>query len=159
MGGARPKRSSRGTAEASEAEAAPAGEDEKPKARMRTAREVIDRLLWDSRFDAELVSVGLVDRLLAGPSGVIERPLLSMEWGEDLAAIGCGDPSAATAIPQHRIVYFKYQEQTIWEKATRLDRVFASTGGESVADALRPEMHPAAALAEEAARVAPLAVA
>ena len=32
------------------------------------------------------------------------------------------------AIPQHRIQYFKYSGSKVWEKATRLDLIFSSTG-------------------------------
>ena len=32
------------------------------------------------------------------------------------------------AIPQHRIQYFKYSGSKVWEKATRLDLIFGSTG-------------------------------
>ena len=32
------------------------------------------------------------------------------------------------AIPQHRIQYFKYFGAKVWEKATRLDLIFGSTG-------------------------------
>ena len=32
------------------------------------------------------------------------------------------------AIPQHRIQYFKYSGAKVWEKATRLDLIFGSTG-------------------------------
>lgn len=32
------------------------------------------------------------------------------------------------AIPQHRIQYFKYSRSKVWEKATRLDLIFGSTG-------------------------------
>ena len=41
-----------------------------------------------------------------------------------------------TAIPQHRIAHYKYRGRLVWDKATRLDDVFGSTGGLTIETAM-----------------------
>jgi 2'-5' RNA ligase len=44
----------------------------------------------------------------------------------------------ALAIPKHRINYFKYKNEIIWNKNTRFDNVFGSTGSnETIIDVIR----------------------
>ena len=87
---------------------------------MKTAADVISRLQWDSELPIEQFTVGYTDRFL----GVLEQPFAAFSW-EDIAAV---DDFEVLAVPQHRIQYFKYCGQKVWEKATRLDLVFGSTG-------------------------------
>ena len=73
-----------------------------------------------------------LEDVLAG--GTIERPLLTLDW-RDVASLG----PEALAVPQHRIEYVKYGDALVWvcgirSKASRLDRVFASTGDERVVE-------------------------
>jgi len=91
----------------------------KPTA-LRTARDVIDRILWDPSYSAAHASVGYIDRLCDG--GVAERRLLDMEWDADLAAVG----PHVLAIPEHRISYIAYNDKVVWDKATRHDGIFAA---------------------------------
>ncbi|XP_041844344.1 leukocyte receptor cluster member 9 isoform X2 [Melanotaenia boesemani] len=95
------------------------GVDKKP--RMRTADDVISRILWDSSVDASEFVVGYVDRFL----GVLERPFCDFSW--DTNPCDC-DYSAELALPRHRIQYFTYRGHRVWDRHTRTDRVFGSTG-------------------------------
>ncbi|XP_060111639.1 leukocyte receptor cluster member 9 [Heteronotia binoei] len=89
------------------------------KPAMKTAEDVISRLLWDPQVPAECFSIGYLDRFL----GTLEEPFTAFSW-EDLACAGPG----VLAIPKHRIQYFKYGERVVWDKARRTDDVFGSTG-------------------------------
>ncbi|XP_072317241.1 leukocyte receptor cluster member 9 isoform X2 [Eucyclogobius newberryi] len=120
------------------------------KPRMRTADDVISRILWDPPVDPAQVVVGYVDRFL----GVLERPFCEFNW--ETTPIDC-DYNTELALPRHRIQYFTYRGQRVWDRHSRTDRVFGSTGqalappfgGEGeVEDAARP------ALAEDVLPVA-----
>lgn len=91
------------------------------KPRMRTADDVISRILWDPSVDASEFVVGYVDRFL----GVLERPFNDFNW--DTNPCDC-DYSAELALPRHRIQYFTYRGHRVWDRHTRTDRVFGSTG-------------------------------
>lgn len=88
---------------------------------MRTADEVISRILWDSSVDASEFVVGYVDRFL----GVLERPFCDFNW--DTNPCDC-DYTTELALPRHRIQYFTYKGHRVWDRHTRTDRVFGSTG-------------------------------
>ncbi|XP_076826972.1 leukocyte receptor cluster member 9 isoform X2 [Brachyhypopomus gauderio] len=91
------------------------------KPRMRTADDVISRILWDSSVDPADFVVGHLDRFL----GVLERPFSDFSW--DSQVCDC-DYSEEMAIPRHRIQYFSYKGQRVWDRDSRTDRVFGSTG-------------------------------
>ncbi|XP_070583039.1 leukocyte receptor cluster member 9 [Erythrolamprus reginae] len=98
---------------------------------MKTAEDVISRLLWDSQVPAEQFSIGYLDRFL----GILEEPFTSFSW-EDLASVGPG----ILAIPKHRIQYFKYRDRVVWDKVTRTDDVFGSTGsGKTILEVMEEE--------------------
>uniref|UniRef100_A0A8C5QMD3 C3H1-type domain-containing protein n=1 Tax=Leptobrachium leishanense TaxID=445787 RepID=A0A8C5QMD3_9ANUR len=86
---------------------------------MKTATDVISRIQWDSLLPTDHFSVGYLDRFL----GIIEKPFAEFSW-EDLASVG----HDVLAIPKHRIQYFKYKRLVVWDKTTRVDNVFGSTG-------------------------------
>lgn len=88
---------------------------------MRTADDVISRILWDPVVDSSEFVVGYVDRFL----GVVERPFDDFMW--DTNPCDC-DYSAELALPRHRIQYFTYRGHRVWDRHTRTDRVFGSTG-------------------------------
>ena len=123
------------------------GSVEKRSKRMRTSRDVIDRFFHDATFDTEQVSVGYLDRCAGG---LVERPLSAFFLG-DISSVG----PDVLAIPQHRIHYFAYEGERVWDKTTGLDRIFGSTGAKrlladellerpapEVADAAPPEDAP-----------------
>ncbi|CAM2110151.1 unnamed protein product [Caretta caretta] len=87
---------------------------------MKTAGDVVSRILWDRQLPPGAFTVGHLDRF----SGVREDAFTAFSW-EDLASVG----PEVLAIPQHRIQYFKYRDRVVWDKASRLDDVFGSTGG------------------------------
>ncbi|XP_041962836.1 leukocyte receptor cluster member 9 isoform X1 [Alosa sapidissima] len=91
------------------------------KPRMRTADDVINRIRWDSAIDSADFVVGHIDRFL----GVLERPFDEFAW--DTSVSDC-DYSEELALPRHRIQYFTYRGQRVWDRDNRTDRVFGSTG-------------------------------
>ncbi|KAL1259368.1 hypothetical protein QQF64_009945 [Cirrhinus molitorella] len=93
----------------------------KKKPRMRTADDVISRIIWDSTVDPADFIVGHLDRFL----GVLERPFSDFSW--DTQVCDC-DFSEELALPRHRIQYFSYKGQRVWDRDSRTDRVFGSTG-------------------------------
>uniref|UniRef100_A0A3Q2QSN2 Tweety family member 1 n=1 Tax=Fundulus heteroclitus TaxID=8078 RepID=A0A3Q2QSN2_FUNHE len=97
------------------------GKDVNKKPRMRTADDVISRILWDTSVDASEFVVGYVDRFL----GVLERPFCDFNW--DTNPCDC-DYTTDLALPRHRIQYFAYRGHRVWERHSRTDRVFGSTG-------------------------------
>ncbi|XP_074873843.1 leukocyte receptor cluster member 9 [Carettochelys insculpta] len=108
--------------------AAPARSKKPP---MKTAGDVISRILWDPRLPPGAFTVGHLDRFL----GVREDPFTAFSW-EDLASAG----PEVLAVPQHRIQYFKYRGRVVWAKASRLDDVFGSTGsGRTILEVLEEE--------------------
>ena len=89
------------------------------KCAMRTAEDVINRIKWDEMVPEQCFTVGYLDRFL----GLQEEHFSTFSW-EDLA----GADYDVLAIPQHRIQYFKYKTDKVWDKSTRMDLVFGSTG-------------------------------
>lgn len=124
---------------------------------MRTALDVIHRVQHDLLFDASQVVIGFTDRLAQG--GVRESPLSAMNFDEDIAAL---DDRVDLALPQHRILYISYHEfGSIWCKKDRIDRIFGSTGNETViaelqrqAEAAELQQHADEVVRLEAANVA-----
>jgi len=94
-------------------------EKNKKKPPMKTADDVIKRLQWDPMLPKEYFVIGYIDRFL----GVVEENFTTFCW-EDLASVDYD----VLAIPQHRIQYFKYKSEKVWDKTERLDIVFGSTG-------------------------------
>lgn len=89
------------------------------KPSMKTAEDVISRIMWDAALPAEEFKIGYLDRFL----GVVEKQFDAFSW-EDLASVDYD----TLAIPKHRIQYFKYKEVIVWDKTKRLDNVFGSVG-------------------------------
>ncbi|KAM8870521.1 leukocyte receptor cluster member 9 isoform 2-T2 [Spinachia spinachia] len=102
-------------------EAKSEAKDGNKKPRMRTAEEVISRILWDPSVDGAELVVGYVDRFL----GVLERPFNDFNW--DTHPCDC-DYSSELALPQHRIQYFLCRGRRVWDRHSRTDKVFGSTG-------------------------------
>ena len=90
------------------------------KAPMRTADDVISRILWDPDLPSDEFKVGYLDRFV----GVIEKPFSAFSW-EDLATVGIN----VLAVPKHRIQYFKFRDEIVWDKSTQMDNFFGSRGG------------------------------
>ncbi|KAJ1131566.1 hypothetical protein NDU88_009901 [Pleurodeles waltl] len=95
-------------------------ESKEKKPPMKTAEDVIARIQWDDQLPKDSFTIGYLDRFL----GIIEKPFSAFSW-EDFASVGYD----VLAIPKHRIQYFKFRDVVVWDKATRTDDVFGSTGG------------------------------
>lgn len=89
------------------------------KVSMKTAGDVKHRIQWDDEIEKEFVTVGYLDRFL----GLKECAFNTFDWGDIVLA-----DINSLAIPEHRISYFKYKNELVWDKTTRLDNVFGSTG-------------------------------
>ncbi|KAJ6654378.1 hypothetical protein lerEdw1_006971 [Lerista edwardsae] len=112
------------------------------KPAMKTADDVISRILWDAQVPTEGFSIGYLDRFL----GILEEPFTAFSW-EDLASVGPG----VLAIPKHRIQYFKYRSRLVWDKASRTDDVFGSTGsGTTILEVIKEEKEAVVAAGEKA---------
>ena len=92
----------------------------KKKPPMKTASDVISRIKWDDELSPKDFAVGYLDRFL----GIMEKCFADFSW-EDLASV---DHFVDLAIPRHRIQYFKYLGEIVWDKRERIDKVFGSTG-------------------------------
>ena len=99
------------------------------KAPLRQAADVISRILWDPDLQTEEFTIGYLDRF----TGIIEKPFSAFSW-EDLSTVGHN----VLAVPKHRIQYFKYKDQIIWDKRSQLDNVFGSRGGKVITDIATP---------------------
>ena len=78
------------------------------------------RIKWDTKIDPGLISVGYLDRFI----GTVESDFNRFDWDSDLASVG----PKTLAIPEHRIKYFKYCDDIVWDKSKRFDAVFGSSG-------------------------------
>ncbi|XP_068762123.1 uncharacterized protein [Montipora capricornis] len=92
------------------------------KPSMKTASDVISRIKWDAELSPKDFTVGYLDRFV----GIIEKHFEDFSW-DDLASV---DHFVDLAIPRHRIQYFKYLEEIVWDKRERIDKVFGSTGSQ-----------------------------
>ena len=92
---------------------------------MRQATDVISRILWDPDLPSEEFTVGYLDRFV----GIIEKPFSAFSW-EDIASVGMN----VLAIPKHRIQYFKYHDEVVWDKRCQLDNFFGSRGEKTIQD-------------------------
>ena len=95
------------------------------KSAMRQATDVISRILWDPDLPSKEFTVGYLDRFV----GIIEKPFSAFSW-EDIASVGIN----VLAIPKHRIQYFKYRDEIVWDKRCQLDNFFGSRGGKVIQD-------------------------
>lgn len=89
------------------------------KTSMKTAGDVVNRIQWDEEINKDFIIVGYMDRFL----GLKECMFNTFDWGDIVLA-----EYGALAIPEHRISYFKYKDEIIWDKKNRLDNIFGSTG-------------------------------
>ena len=124
------------------------GEEEGKKQPMRQATDVISRILWDPDLPSEEFTVGYLDRFV----GIIEKPFSAFSW-EDIASVG----ASVLAVPKHRIQYFKYRNEIVWDKRCQLDNFFGSRGGKVIQEVLREYKADGSVATTEATNVAPAA--
>jgi poly(A) polymerase len=72
------------------------------KEKLRTAKNIIDKIMWDPNIKAEDFRVGFLDKL----EGVLEMPFSELESSE---------------IKEYRIEYFKRGKEVVWDKKKRID--------------------------------------
>lgn len=103
-----------------EHEAPPAPSSKGP--RMRPARDVVARILWDEGVPSEHFIVGYTDRF----EGVLELPFDAFNWADF-----CSLDHTEIAVPEHRIAHFRFEptNTTVWHKADRIDDVFGPSAG------------------------------
>lgn len=91
-------------------------------AKLRPASDVLNRLRWDPNLDPSDYIVGYEDRFLGAQETTLER------WKTE--------QTDEEFIPQHRILYFKRKGENggevVWERATRIDKIFASGASNAV---------------------------
>lgn len=97
--------------------------EENKKHPMRTASDVISRIMWDPDIETEAFTIGYLDRFV----GIIEKPFSAFSW-EDISSVDIN----VLAVPKHRIQYFKYKEEIVWDKRVQLDNVYGSRGGKII---------------------------
>lgn len=87
--------------------------------KLRPASDILNRLRWDANLDPSDYIVGYEDRFLGAKETTLEK------WKTE--------QTDEEFIPQHRILYFKKRSEdggeVVWERATRIDRVFGSGVG------------------------------
>jgi uncharacterized protein (UPF0248 family) len=86
------------------------------------AKEVLRRIQWDYSLDPADFSVLHYDR--------VEDSLMESQMDAPNTSVKGGERLLVMAIPEHRIAAIKYKERIIWDKASRIDRVFGSMGGQ-----------------------------
>ena len=111
------------------------------KVSMRQATDVISRILWDPDLPSEEFKVGYLDRFV----GIIEKPFSAFSW-EDIASVG----ASVLAVPKHRIQYFKYRDEIVWDKRCQVDNFFGSRGGKIIQDIVEKDQKESAAGSAEA---------
>ncbi len=67
---------------------------------MKTAMDVVSRVLWDESLPTDSFVIGYLDRHI----GVVEKSFAAFSW-EDVSSVDYN----TLAIPKHRIQYFKYK--------------------------------------------------
>ncbi|KAF2629963.1 hypothetical protein BU25DRAFT_262141 [Macroventuria anomochaeta] len=94
--------------------------------KLRPASDVLNRLRWDSNLDPAEYIIGYEDRFLGAKESSLEK------WKTE--------QTDEEFIPQHRILYFrrKFNDESdgkgelVWERKTRIDKVFGSGAGSGV---------------------------
>ena len=86
---------------------------------MRTATDVISRIQWDPVLSESDFIIGYSDRFI----GIVEKQFSEFNW-EDIATVSLD----VLAIPKHRIQYFKYKDEIVWDRRVQLDNFFGSRG-------------------------------
>lgn len=82
-------------------------------AKLRQASDVLNRLRYDREYNIDDCIVGYKDR---HTSKIKEKP--AADWSSET--------TDEEFIPEHRIEYFKRSGEVIWDKSSRVDKVFNS---------------------------------
>lgn len=82
-------------------------------AKLRQASDILNRLRYDREYNIDECIVGYKDR---HTSKIKEKP--AADWASET--------TDEEFIPEHRIEYFKRDGEIIWDKSSRIDKVFNS---------------------------------
>jgi hypothetical protein len=93
---------------------------------MKPVEDVISRIEWDNRLDKRYFRVGYIDHFL----GLQEKPFNDFDFKIDLTTTITDRHTNILSIPKQRIQYFKYANEIIWDKESRTDLMFGSTGSQ-----------------------------
>jgi uncharacterized protein (UPF0248 family) len=97
-------------------------------ARLRPARECIQRILYDPALSPADFRIGYRDRFRSSP---VETP-----FDAPNDRVRGGARALVHALPEHRIEYIKYKRRLVWHKEQRRDDIFGSRGGLRVQEAV-----------------------
>mmetsp|Transcript_17097 Transcript_17097/g.29376 ORF Transcript_17097/g.29376 Transcript_17097/m.29376 type:complete len:1067 (+) Transcript_17097:87-3287(+) len=88
--------------------------------KMRSALEVVHRILWDDSLPTDAFIIGYLDRFV----GIVEKGISAFNFQEDISTLS----HLEFSIPQHRIQYIKYYSEIVWDKRpeSRHDSVFGT---------------------------------
>lgn len=84
-------------------------------------KEVLRRIQWDYSLNEEDFFMMHYDR--------VDDTVVESRMDTPNNSIKGKEQKLAMALPEHRIVAIKYKERVVWDKASRLDRVFGSANG------------------------------
>jgi hypothetical protein len=99
------------------------------KCSMKTIEDVIARIEWDTRLDKRFFRIGYIDHFL----GLQEKPYNDFDFKIDLSTINDRQTNISS-LSKYRIQYFKYINEIIWDKESRTDLIFGSTGSQQTID-------------------------
>lgn len=104
------------------------------KSSMKTAEEVIARLERETYLDKRYCRVGYIDPLL----GLQEKSYNDFDFKQDASTTITDRQTNTLNVPKHRIQYLKYANEIIWDKESRTDLIFGSTGNQqTIADIVK----------------------
>lgn len=89
------------------------------KKKMRTVMDVVNRIWWDGTLNPDEFRVGYLDRF----DGMMEEEYTAFDWS-DVTTV---DDWETFCIPKHRVYYFKQKDEIVWDRRTRLDKLFDPT--------------------------------
>ena len=89
---------------------------EKRGRKLRTVMDVVHRIQWDERYNAEEFIVGYLDRF----DGMVEERFSYFDWS-DVTTV---DDWETFCIPKHRVYYFKRGDEILWDRRNRVDLIF-----------------------------------
>jgi hypothetical protein len=97
--------------------------DPTKKPSMKTIEDVITRIEWDTRLDKRRFRIGYIDHFL----GLQEKPYNDFDFKIEQS-------TNLSSLSKYRIQYFKYVNEIIWDKESRTDLIFGSTGSQQTID-------------------------
>lgn len=84
-------------------------------------KEVLRRIKWDVSLDAKDFTVSYYDR--------VDEKIYDSPFDAKNESVQGKEEMFVFAIPEHRIMSFKYKDRLVWDKDSRLDCVFGSMNG------------------------------